>query len=270
LISFDEEDIQTLIKLGLTPSQAKIYLTLISLGVANAKKIAQTTGIDRGEVYRQLERLQEKALIEKILNVPYEYKPMPLNEALQLLIQQKNRENAEIQQKAETLSKKASQMDTVKKEEWGISIIPKDDYRKHWSVRSFEFVHKEIMWYTPIRRLPVAMNYYYEPIKKILDKDIKWRIIAELNKPTDDVLRFIQRHVDKYPNFAVRFVNPTLFVSFTIYDDKKLNFSIEPITGLANSQILYTDNEQVIKVIKDYFELKWNSAMKEYPKKGDF
>jgi hypothetical protein len=71
------------------------------------------------------------------------------------------------------------------------------------------------------------------------------------------------------PSFTVRFANSTLFTDFGLIDDRQIIFSTEIITGLAGSQMLSTNNAQLIKVIKDYFEYRWNTAMIEYPRKGD-
>lgn len=127
LSSFDDEDTQTLVKLGLNSSQARIYLTLISLGVANARKISQTAGIDHAETYRQLEVLQKKGLIGKILGFPNEYNPINLNDGIKALFEHRNKENIEIQQKAEEMLKKGVYTDTLKEEKSKISILP-DDY----------------------------------------------------------------------------------------------------------------------------------------------
>lgn len=89
-----------MVKLGLNSSQAKIYLTLVSLETANVKKIAQNAKIDRGEVYRQLWILQNKSLVEKILTIPNEYRPMPLKKTFEIMFQQKKIENEVLQKKS--------------------------------------------------------------------------------------------------------------------------------------------------------------------------
>jgi sugar-specific transcriptional regulator TrmB len=237
------------------------------LGVASVKKIALTARIDRGDAHRQIEILQEKTLVEKIIRIPNEYKPMPLNEALKMLIQQKNKENAEMQQKVNALLRKGGHADTDREEENKTSIIPQDDYRKHYATRIIENAQKEIMWYTQIERIPIALTYYNEAWKRTYARGVRHRVIAEVNKPTDKILRFIQKYKMENPNFTIRFTNPTLLVTFDVCDNKFVNLSTEELRGLANSQILSTNNAQVVKVIKDYFELRWKAATKEYPKK---
>ncbi len=269
-IAFDDGDVQTLIKLGLNNSQAKIYLTLVSLEAANAKKIAQTARIYSGEVYRQIEALQKKGIVEKILHSPNEYKPMPLNEAVRMLIQDKKKEQHEIQQEAKALLKKRCHPEALKDGEHRISIVPKNDYyRNLLSTKEVTNAQKEIIWYTQLERIPIAIINYNEAVKNACTMgEVRWRVIAELNKPTEEAIKCIDNYRKGNPSFEIKFSDSIFGVNFEIYDDKEMNFSTERMTEFANSQILTTNNEYLIKVIKDYFEFRWNTAMTEIPKKG--
>jgi sugar-specific transcriptional regulator TrmB len=239
------------------------------LGITNAKIIAQTAKIDGGEVYRQLEILQKKSLVEKILASPNEYKPMALDAALKMLIQQKNRENLEIQQKAKSLLKRGIKVDTIDEEGFKISVIPKRDYLSHYIDEANNRCKKEWLWFTQIERIPIVTTTHSKSFKEALDRGVRWYTIAELNKPTDKIIGFIRKYSKENPNFFTRFVNPTLLVTFAILDSKELDFFTEVAKGASDSQALYTNNPQIVKVIKDYFELRWNTAMTEYPQKED-
>ena len=266
MVTFDEEDVQTLVELGLNRSQAKTYLTLVSLGVAEAKKIAQIASIDRGEAYRQLDILQEKSLVEKVLGVPIAYKPIALNEALDILLQRKSRETCEIQQKAEALSEKGRFGEALSEKGFRISVVPKSEYLVHYVTGFIDLAEKEIIWYTQVERIPLTLTHYSEAHKKAMVKGIRYRIIAELSKPTDQILKFIGEYTKRNPNFAIRFAKTELLVTFAIRDGIEMDFFTEPAGGLANSPALCTNNPQLIKVLTDYFELRWAAAMTEYPK----
>lgn len=269
IFSFDKDDVQTLIELGLNRSQAKIYLALVSLGVANAKEISKIAKIDNADVYRQLEKLQTKSIVEKIITFPNNYKPMALNEVIEMLIEQKNRENTKIAQKAKALSKKTIRRNTTKKEEYEISIIPKGKSIIRYYKRAYERVQKEWLWYTPIERIPKAIDFYNNETEKAFARGIRLRTIAELTNPTDEILGFIQKYKEENPNFDIKFANSTLNITFALRDDKELDIFTKASKDVADSPALYTNNSMLIKLIKNYFELIWNSAMKEYPKKNN-
>ncbi len=265
---FDDEDFQTLVELGLTLSQAKIYLAMISLGVADAKKIAQTAGIDRGDCYRQIEVLQKRGLVAKNLGFPNKYNPINLADGIKLIIEKRNKESAKIQQKAAAMLKKRASSAKPINGEVDFAVIPKDRYGKQHVYRQWESIQEEFIWYSPIDRIIVAINDSPQIMKNAFSRGVKYRVIAELNEPTEKIMRFIQNYQKENPLFDIRFVNSNLSVIFTMWDHgKAMNFFIETATGpIIGSRILTTTNSHLIKVIKAYFETKWNSAMKDYPK----
>jgi hypothetical protein len=87
--------------------------------------------------------------------------------------------------------------------------------------------------------------------------EVRWRVIAEINKPTEEAIKCINSYRKGNPSFKIKFSDSIFGVNFEIYDDKEMNFSTERMTEFANSQIMSTNNEYLIKVIKDYFEFRW-------------
>ena len=262
---FEDEDVETLVKLGLHSAQAKIYLTLLALGASDVKRVAQSAGIDRGEAYRQIEILLEKGLIEKIIDIPNKFKPMLLNEAIKVLVQQKNRENAEIAQKVKVLLEKEFNADQLSEEDSKISIIPGDYSRRQLPIR-YEYLQKEEVWYTQIEVVPFCINLWDETFKKAFARGIKLRAIAELNEPTKEILTVVSSYAKENPNFLIRFDNPVLLTTFAIYDNKEMTMYPDRKRGSIGRQVLRTTNPVLIEIFKDYFELRWNNALKEIPK----
>ncbi len=58
---------QTLVKLGLTDSEAKVYLAMLKLGEAGAQTISREAKISRTATYEIVEALQKKGLVSEIL-----------------------------------------------------------------------------------------------------------------------------------------------------------------------------------------------------------
>ena len=91
------EYIETLTELGLTHTEAKVYLTLLSLRTATANDIHKDSKVARQEVYRVLSDLEEKGLIEKIIARPSQFKPIPAREVVAILIQNRNKQSLQLQ-----------------------------------------------------------------------------------------------------------------------------------------------------------------------------
>jgi sugar-specific transcriptional regulator TrmB len=57
-------DINTLKKLGFSDKSAKLYLVLLSLGPSSVRKLAESTGLNRGIIYEILKDLQEMGVVK--------------------------------------------------------------------------------------------------------------------------------------------------------------------------------------------------------------
>ena len=57
---------QTLMDLGLSQNESKIYISLLETGSTSATKIAQKSGVHRVNVYDSLTKLKEKGLVSEL------------------------------------------------------------------------------------------------------------------------------------------------------------------------------------------------------------
>jgi sugar-specific transcriptional regulator TrmB len=262
ILPFSEDHIQTLVRLGLNISQAKIYLTLISLGVVNAKKICQTAKMDNAEVYRQLEALQKKGLIEKVLNFPCEYKGIPLDEALEILMKEKDEESREMRRKAKALLNVITP--PIQEKDYKFSIIPSKVVNNRFLMEYKNL--KEMCWYSQIERFPSCIFKYGKLWEKaIIRNNGQFRAIAELNKSadSDSFLRYIEEYKRKNPYFNCRLNRSRLLITFWIHDRNLFIFT-EAAVDNGGKEILWTNNPLLVNTFKDFFELKWNNSMAEY------
>ena len=59
--------VRVLERIGLSPNEIKVYLTLNKLGSAKAGKIAKIAEIDRSSCYHSLKSLIEKAIVSYVM-----------------------------------------------------------------------------------------------------------------------------------------------------------------------------------------------------------
>ncbi len=78
--------VQTLMNLGLTNCQARIYVALVLNGSCSADVLSKFSKVTRQDIYRILPKLQEIGLARKILDVPVEWEATSLKEGLTLLM----------------------------------------------------------------------------------------------------------------------------------------------------------------------------------------
>jgi sugar-specific transcriptional regulator TrmB len=107
-----EKECELLTKLGLTALQAKVYLALVHIGTTTAKAISAQAQIDRADVYRVIATLHEQSLVEKVISNPLTFRAAPIQDGINILLERKHKESAEIQKQASLLLKQYQNKET--------------------------------------------------------------------------------------------------------------------------------------------------------------
>jgi len=82
----DDDAIQGLKQLGLTTYEARVFLALQKLGNGTASEISETADVPRSQVYGAAEELEADGLVETRQSTPTVYRPVPLDQARQKLL----------------------------------------------------------------------------------------------------------------------------------------------------------------------------------------
>lgn len=127
---FLEETATELTHFGLTKTQAKIYITLIALGVASASEIAALSKIRREEVYRIIPELERRGIITRKLKAPRKFSAIQPETAIEILTKIKLKTMKEEidklrQKQAELISKLKTTELPVQRDNRSIETIPK-------------------------------------------------------------------------------------------------------------------------------------------------
>jgi len=100
------EGAEVLVELGLTGRQARVYLALLKVGEAKAKAIADLSLVNRQEIYRIIDDLQQLGLVQRKVTTPTTFTATPLADVVKGLLAQKTNELNLIRQKTKRLTKK--------------------------------------------------------------------------------------------------------------------------------------------------------------------
>ena len=90
--------IEKLRKLGLSPYESKCYLALVKQGNLLGKEIAEKSGVPPTSVYRNLETLQKRGLVQVVQKEPLVYQAVEPEIALPAYVQSQQEELAKIQE----------------------------------------------------------------------------------------------------------------------------------------------------------------------------
>jgi sugar-specific transcriptional regulator TrmB len=124
----NNESVETLVQLGLSAAQAKIYLTLLQLGISSAKTVSKTSKVARPDTYKAFSELQEVGIVEKIVAAPAMFKPLPISDAVTILMLRRTKETLELNKQVNTLIEKLKESTNGKpeNEEDQFVLIPKE------------------------------------------------------------------------------------------------------------------------------------------------
>jgi sugar-specific transcriptional regulator TrmB len=245
----------------MTINQAKVLNALITFGTSDAKTISSTSGIGREETYRILPRLQELGLVGEQMIYPKSFKAPPLEETLNILIERKKTETANL----EEISQKVIQIFNNTKQktpenDYQLILVPPKQISQHKAAETWQKVRKKVWLISNWELVLDYLHIYREGIIMALKRGIELRILSE---KTENILEQI-RDFREFPSFRIRFLAEPPKVTFVIRDSK-----IVAISTSDNSQVRFMESPSLlsslppfIELAENYFQAKWNTATK--------
>jgi sugar-specific transcriptional regulator TrmB len=266
-MTFNEQDIETLVTIGLTHTQATVYLTLASCGKAKAKTIWENSGVARQDIYRILTELQRKGLIEKGICEPAEFRAIPIQDALSILLKQKEHEYREIEEKTKGLLNRfrTHYLEKTAAKEYEFTMIStKEANIRRLNKEANGITKKSVDVIDSWDSFNFCTYVYSEQVEKGATRNVKFRYITEKPKKGEKASKIFQtwkkkgwaelRHIPTLPPTSIR-----------IEDSKRVTLCLIPSVHSVEGPSLFSNNPCIVAVLQDYFELLWSKAT-EYGK----
>lgn len=255
-----EADIAILTKIGLTPLQAQVYLTLAKLNEASIKSLSLASKVDRSNAHRVLSRLQELGLVEKLLTTPTLFRALPINEGVKMLLDQKEVADQEIKTKtAELLKKYENQSEeTLTQTESEFTLLPdgKLMYRKVVEmVKANEKTHEIIIYWSDFSH---QINETVERWNKLLLKGVNLRIIVYLQSKERIPKNILS--LQKHSGFQIRQTLKPPKSTISIIDGNQALLSVNPSLSPRGKPGLWVNNHGIVGLVQEYFELVWQKS----------
>ena len=87
-----ERIFKALVNLGLSETDARVYIYLAIRGPAKARNVINNLTVTKRQLYRSLKRLQNRIIIRANDEHPAEFSAVPFEEVLDILIEMKHEE----------------------------------------------------------------------------------------------------------------------------------------------------------------------------------
>ncbi|MFH1173828.1 MAG: helix-turn-helix domain-containing protein [archaeon] len=163
-------DTEQLRKLGLSESEAKVYLTLLRWGESTVAEISQNAGLHRTNIYDSSEKLKEKGLVSYLLKNNKQYVRAADPEALLHFLKEQEESIEKLVPKLKAIQSRIPEKVTVEifKGQQGMKAALKDILLKKQTVLGYS-ISGQLRTYLP----EFAKYYFREQTKnKILHKFI--------------------------------------------------------------------------------------------------
>ena len=262
----NEEGIQLLTRIGITKTQAKIYLTLLKNGNLRARELAKKSNCPSPLVYRTLDELQKIGLVEKEINTPHRFIATPPDSGLQILLHHKYEHYKKIQKETKLFLQKieSNQLEQPPRQDYRFKIVES----KERILQIIKSQHKNTQQsshiITTFQRFHSALEFCFEECENALQRGVEYRVIIgekEGNSVTTENLQLLQT----YPNFRLKSSDKPLTNNLAIFDSQEVTFNFFPSRSFNESPIIWTNHPSFISMAEDHFDQVWKSARKNAP-----
>jgi sugar-specific transcriptional regulator TrmB len=255
----NKADIETLNRLGLTLSEAKVYLALTWVQKADVKEIARSLDTAKCEVYRVISSLEKVGLVEKILAIPSAYKTIPVEEATQILLHKKTEEYNDLQKKTMTLV--ANLYRTRKNEK----LV--DEENKNIIISEGKIVGKRLVnqllstqksfetmstWSVSARML----TRYSGDLKQLIKNKVKIRVLTDKVRRGERRPAFLDDLQSDY--FEIRYHKNPIEIKMAIRDKSEVNVCLS--AAYKKGPNAWSNNLIFAQLATNCFEYMWNEA----------
>jgi len=258
------DQILTLTDLGLSTTQAKIYLALVKTKNQTAQAISTLSTVSRPDVYRVLNKLQEVGLVEKIIAKPEEFRAIPIEEGVSILLQRRINKTRELQNKGLKLVQSVTQKleSSEITEEQGrreFVFIPSKTSAYARSERLLGGIKESIYFVGLTKSMSAWLVQYSTEMEEALSRGIDCRMILPAS-PANKKFWTTFEKMRKHPNFKVRSISGASTAGFSIWDKKEILITTSSAEAPFSAATLWSNNKGLIELCADYFECLWQKS----------
>ncbi len=218
----------------------------------------------RQDIYRVLTELKDKGLIEKTLSKPTEFRAIPLQEGLELLLARKNRELGEVAEKTKRiLSRINNSLEEEKssEEKDQFYLVPAKDaawFRIKKCIKtSIQSIDIAIEW----KKFLQLSSTHMDDLAEASNRGVKYRWIVSRPEEDGPINRIAYNCIERL-SCQLKFAVPRLpEASVAVFDLKEVLIATEAqLPFYLDSALLWSNNSSFAITMQHYFDLMWEKA----------
>lgn len=198
----------------------------------------------------------------KLVQAPVQFKALPIDEGVKLLLQKKESEYEKVKRQSDVLigSLKRKPSLGLTAENSQFVLIPQKDTvinRLRQAINSAQSTVDVVISWT--RFMHGIGNIFAEAAKDASERKVNYRFIVE-KAPSEKINESGKQFWKNYRSFQVRFITQQPEAVFGIYDRKELFVIVDPKSDLSGSPALWTNNSSLMSLVQGYFDMLWDTA----------
>jgi sugar-specific transcriptional regulator TrmB len=257
--------VELLVRLGLTFTEAKIFLVLCTIGTSTARIISENAGVAREVVYQVIPTLQEKGLIENVLTAPQTYRAIPAEYAFEILLKRKNEETRKTEKDIKnSLRALQKAQNTASNDCYQITIVPRGKALLSKITGEMRNAQKTvdivISWQ---KFLKWHRLYAKDEISEAKRRNVKFQVLLEKELPQIKAppLSSLVYGSTFFDDLHIRIAPNVSLVNMLIFDNKKVFIDTAQEKGLPETSFMYSNNPCLTPLSVSYFQTNWDRAI---------
>ncbi len=256
-----DENTDLLLGLGLTVNQARVYLAVLKLEKTSVSQIAKFSKVRREDVYRILPSLEKMGLIERLLGKPALVEATPISDALSFLLAEEKGKSDDRLKGMKSIVERLSlkDWDPVRGGEESIYILIGE--KKAILAKTSGLIRnsrKEVALIADKARIIPVLSQFSDECRQAIKQGAHVRLIFEGDSSDGSLKDKVQKLIDG-AMVHVKFHSEALN-HFIMSDDKEALITTSKESGLGERPSLWTNNSNLIGVLRNSFESDWIKA----------
>jgi sugar-specific transcriptional regulator TrmB len=261
--------LEKLVNFGLPINQAKVYASVVCFGCTSISQIAENTGLHSQDIYKTLIILEKKGLLLRTINRPIKIESIPIEKALQNLVEEeKNRSQQRLLHLATDMKDICRMIKDTDCEnennETKVFIIhgsskTVDNIRPKIDL-TFDNVKKAYDKVLPDQGLYEWKEYEKKQYRRLVARGAKIRNLVLTEKEKKYGLQYEFAEITpKTIGCELRTLQLEKKLWFVLIDDREAWIPLDaPNMGKKHSGTIVTDSSTLVAILRYEFETLWN------------
>jgi sugar-specific transcriptional regulator TrmB len=251
--------VEVLVGLGLSNRQARVYLALLKIGDAKARRLAGFTSIERQEVYRLLGELEQMGLVKRCLTVPTRFSAVPISEGTGRLIEHRLTELNLLTKRAMSLSKKLSQIQRSPPQDTpSFGVVSEAESEKNYQAAIEKAQHRlqAVMGWVQFRQFCFLFDV---ALLEAVKRGVAVEVLTQ-QPPRHCLPAWVKSALVSYPNFKLKTAVEPPSAAFCVFDGVQAVVAFSPDGRLARGLELWTGHSALVGGLQALFWGRWDKC----------